>query len=171
MATQSFVRAWFHVEEKSDSAAQCLICGSKIKSGREEKGQKSFSTSPLHTHMKTHYQEEYKKGKKESEMVSSSTLSSQAQPKEKKLAAMKKQFSLENNLTSKKIWDINDSHSRTIHKKIIKMMALDNQPFTMVEDDGFIDLMAHLLPHYMLANKMLPEVYKELRTIAEDELA
>ena len=76
--------------------------------------------------MKTHHQEEYKKGKKESEMVSLSTLSSQAQPKEKKLVAMKKQLSLEDSLTSKKIWDINDSRSRTIYKKIIKMMALDN---------------------------------------------
>jgi hypothetical protein len=57
------------------------------------------------------------------------------------------------------------------------MMALDNQPFSMVEDDGFIDLMAHLQPHYMLpsqryfADKMLPEVYKEIRTIVQDELA
>ena len=64
----------------------------------------------------------------------------------------------------------NDSRSRAIHNKILKMLALDNQPFSMVED-GFIDLMAHLQPHYMLtsrryfADKMLPEVYKELRTL------
>ena len=56
-------------------------------------------------------------------------------------------------------------------------MALDNQPFSMVEDDGFIDLMAHLQPQYLIpsrryfADKMLPQVYEELRTIVQDELA
>ena len=56
-------------------------------------------------------------------------------------------------------------------------MALDNQPFSMVEDDGFIDLMSHLQPQYLipsrryLADKMLPQVYEELRTIVQDELA
>ena len=175
MANQSFVWAWFHVDDKSDAVAQCLICKKKIKRGCEGKGQKSYSTSPLHTHMKTHHQEEYCKGKAESELVSPPTSSNQ--PKEKKIVAIKKQLSLQDSLMSKKVWDINDNRSKAIHKKILKMMALDNQPFSMVEDDGFIDLMAHLQPHYLLpsrryfADKMLPQVYEELRKIVQDELA
>ena len=177
MAASSFVWAWFHVDDKSDAVAECLICKKGIRRGCEGKGPKSFSTTPLHTHMKIHHHEEYQvhKAKEESKLMLPSTSSDQ--PKQKKMVAMKKQLSLQDSLTSKKIWDINDSRSRAIHKKIINMMALDNQPFSMVEDDGFIDLLAHLQPHYMLpsrryfTDKMLPETYKELRTIVQDELA
>ena len=103
MATQSFVWAWFHVDDKSDTVAQWLIC-KKIKRGRDGKGKKSFSTSPLHIHMKTHHQEEYNRGKKESELVSPAISSNQ--PKEKKIVAMKNQLSLQDSLTSKKIRDV-----------------------------------------------------------------
>ena len=171
MAASSFVWAWFHVDDKSDAVAECLICKKGIRRGCEGKGPKSFSTTPLHTHTKIHHHEEYQvhKAKEESKLMLPSTSSDQ--PKQKKMVAMKKQLSLQDSFTSKKIWDINDSRSRAIHKKIINMMALDNQPFSMVEDDGFIDLLAHLQPHYMLpsrryfTDKMLPETYKELRTI------
>ena len=51
---------------------------------------------------------------------------------------------------SRQIWNINDHRSKAIKEKIMKMMALDNQPFSIVEDDGFINLMSHLQPRYML---------------------
>ncbi len=41
MATQSIVWAWLHVDDKSDTVAQCLIC-KKIKRGRDGKGKKKF---------------------------------------------------------------------------------------------------------------------------------
>ena len=49
---------------------------------------------------------------------------------------------------AKKIWDINDQHSLAISTKIIKMIAIDNQPFSIVEDQGFIEVIAHLAPPY-----------------------
>ena len=30
------------------------------------------------------------------------------------------------------------------------MIALDNRPFNITEDDGFIGLMAHLQPRYLI---------------------
>ena len=47
------------------------------------------------------------------------------------------------------------------------MIALDNQPFTAVEDEGFVDLMAHMQPKYCLpprryfSETMLPQMYDE----------
>jgi hypothetical protein len=59
----------------------------------------------------------------------------------------------------------------------MKMMALDNQPFSMVEDDGFIELIAHLQPRYMLPSRryfsdtMLPQVYDNIKALVESELS
>ena len=35
-------------------------------------------------------------------------------------------------------WDINDAPAQHINRLVIQMIALDNQPFSVVEDPGFI---------------------------------
>ena len=48
------------------------------------------------------------------------------------------------------------------------MIAIDNQPFSIVNDKGFIDLLAHLEPSYLIQNKeyfnevMLQRAYQNL---------
>lgn len=90
---------------------------------------------------------------------------------------MSKQLTLMDSFASKKIWDINDRRSKAINEKVMKMMALDNQPFSMVEDDGFIQLIAHLQPRYMLPSRryfsdtMLPQVYDNIKALVESELS
>ena len=37
-----------------------------------------------------------------------------------------------------KRWDINDSRAQNIHTKMGEMIALDYQPFSVVEDVGFL---------------------------------
>ena len=177
-APTSFVWALFQVHDKSDAVAECLICHKGIKRGRESAGQKSFSTSPLHNHLKKHHPKEYQSAKDNANITTlTSDLSSSVKPKEKKITAMNKQLTLMDSLASKKIWDINDPRSRAVNEKIMKMMALDNQPFTMVEDDGFIELMAHLQPRYLLPSRryfsdtMLPRVYDELKDRVKKELS
>ena len=39
-----------------------------------------------------------------------------------------------------KLWDIKNSKAFNVHKKIMNMIAMDNQPFSIVEDHGFIEL-------------------------------
>ena len=60
------------------------------------------------------------------------------------------QTALEGSFKVTKIWDINDSRSQAINNKIAKMMASDNQPFFIVEDHGFIDLLAHKEHRYLI---------------------
>ena len=56
-------------------------------------------------------------------------------------------------------------------------MALDNQPFSVVEDQGFIELVAQLEPRYLIPSRtyfsetMLPKVYNELKATVMKELA
>ena len=66
-----------------------------------------------------------------------------------------------------KIWDVNDQRAQAINKKVMAMIVLDNQPFTTVEDQGFIDLIAHMQPKYCLPSRryfsetMLPQMYED----------
>ncbi len=85
------------------------------------------------------------------------------------------QMTLHGNFTARKIWAINDQCTQAISSKIINMKASDNQPFSIVEDQGFIELIAHLEPHYLIpirtyfTQDALPKLYSKVRgVIAED---
>ena len=75
------------------------------------------------------------------------------------------QPTIQQSFESAKLWNVNDEKAMKIHRKIVRMMALDNQPFSVVEDQGFTDSMKHLQSRYKLANrkyfteKMLPLEY------------
>ena len=45
-------------------------------------------------------------------------------------------------------WDINDHRAKFIHIKIAKMIALDCQPYSVVDDGGFKALVHALEPKY-----------------------
>ena len=74
-----------------------------------------------------------------------------------------------------KIWDINDAAATMIHQKIINMAAMDNQSFSVVNNQGLINLLAHLEPRYLISSAkyfndiMFPRAYEILRlNIAND---
>ena len=60
-----------------------------------------------------------------------------------------KQLSLVETEARLKPWDINDPRTIHIHQKIAKMMALDFQPYSIVSDTGFTELLT-LEPRYNL---------------------
>lgn len=183
----SFIWSLFNTHDSTDSAAECIICHKKIKRGIDSGGRKSFSTTPLHNHAKVFHLKEYQAAKNkqtksgtgtESEPSTSGipSMSSSAKPRERKIAHLQKQLSLEETFDLKKLWDINDTRAKEINKKIMLMMALDNQPFTIVEDEGFIRLMAHLQPRYVIPSRRyfaesgLQQLYEELRAKVAAEL-
>ena len=51
------------------------------------------------------------------------------------------------------------------------MIALDNQPFSMVQDEGFVRLMKHLKCKYpipnrcTMSNKIIPNIYEVSRDL------
>lgn len=60
------------------------------------------------------------------------------QEKERANKHVSKHLSLEEVQEKVRIWDINDTQSQRIHILVVEMIALDNQPFSVVEDPGFI---------------------------------
>nr|XP_043069341.1 E3 SUMO-protein ligase ZBED1-like [Drosophila bipectinata] len=65
---------------------------------------------------------------------------------------------------------------KTMDKYVMLMIARDVQPFSMVEDDGFRNLMQQMDPKYKMPSRtffrevMLPKIYKDLRKDLECEL-
>ena len=86
------------------------------------------------------------------------------------------QARLHGSFCAKKIWDINDQRPLAISTKISKMIASDNQPFSIVEDQGFIEFIAHLQPHYLIPSRKyftqdaLPKLYSKIRGAIAEEL-
>lgn len=76
---------------------------------------------------------------------------------------------LEQCLEKRKVWDINHSSAKAIHKKIGEMIAVDLQPYSMVEDPGFRRLINHLEPRYQIPSRkfftetIIPDIYKSVK--------
>ena len=58
------------------------------------------------------------------------------------------QLSLQEVQELSKPWDINDTRSQRVHKRIGEKLAVDCQPLLMVEDVGFKRVIQTLEPHY-----------------------
>ena len=98
------------------------------------------------------YSQAQEKASLEDKLRKENTARTEPPPKQRKLAAMN-QMTLQESFSQKKHWDINDHRSIAIHEKVMNMVAIDNQPFSIAEDQGFIELLAHIQPKYMLPSR------------------
>ncbi|KAL1278525.1 hypothetical protein QQF64_025198 [Cirrhinus molitorella] len=70
--------------------------------------------------------------------------------------------------TPNKQWSSDHTRAKAIHAAIGKMIAIDLQPYSIVEDTGFNELLHLLEPRYKLpsrrffANKIIPEMHKSI---------
>ena len=176
----SFVWKLFKINDPSESIAIYIPCGKQISRGSNNSSQKSFSTTPLHNHAKKFHLKLYEEERENNIEPSTSSIPQERSKGSmlvlKKICEMKKQMSIEDSISSKKIWDINDEKSKQIHKKIAMMIALDNQPLSITEDNGFIGLMAHLQPRYLIPSRhffsenALPQLYDDIKKKVFNEI-
>ena len=86
------------------------------------------------------------------------------------------QPTLESTIEKVKIWDINNPRAKEITTAIAEMIAVDNQPFSIVEDMGFVRLLKRLRPLYQppsrryITEKIMPEIYQEIRKVVENQM-
>lgn len=179
MAT--FIWKYFSVKDQADEVAECLLCKKGIRRGPAGSQAKNFSTTPLHRHLQAKHKAVYQQAKeqKETEKKDASILEQGAPPlKQRKLTVMANQSTLKDCLEKTKIWDINDKRAVAIHQKIMKMIATYNQPFSRLDDIGFIELIGHIQPNYLIPSRryfaevLLPRTYNEIKAgLKEDLLA
>ena len=135
---------WAYFTIKLDTHfAECNICKAEVSRGG--KNSKIFNTTNIVNHLKVKHVEEYKKYKEEK--------ATKVDTSELQEASKKQQFKLEECGGSIKKWGINSPCAQKMTRKIGEMIALDNHPFSVVEDIGFLRLMQQLEPRYSVPSR------------------
>ena len=148
----------FSVNAANESKACCKICEESVSRGG--RSAKSYNTSNLPKHMMMKHPEQYTVLQKEVE--------EQAQAKAK-LLANKKQPTIAQVLESGKPYAFDHPRARQIHRLIGEMIAVDNEPFSIVHRVGFKRLMNSIEPRYSLpsdryfSDTLIPEMYAKVK--------
>ena len=176
---KSLVWSYMSELEGDASKAVCSICSTVIIRGKTTK---SYSTKPLSNHLSTHevYVEAAKKHAAEeaaaaAAAATSSGSSATGTPGARKEKA-RTQTRIDNPFFKGTVkWKLSDARSLKQHKKLLRMVAVDNHPFTLVEDQGFIEYTAGLQPNYPSPCKkyvqgLLHQEYDEARATVAAKL-
>lgn len=146
--------------EGDSSHAICTLCCKSLSRG---KNIKVYSTSLLFKHLSAKHPTEYELCKAESNEATGTT-ASQSQTGQQSGQTI-------TNFTSpalNKQWTSDHPLANAIHAAIGKMIAVDLQPYSIVEDTGFSELVQQLEPHYKLpsrrffADKIIPGMYETM---------
>lgn len=143
----SAVWKYFTVDNQDDAKASCIICKGAISRGGKQKA--AFNTTNLIRHIRNKHPTEYAEFVKAQPTTSQPTL----------LETLKKKEKMPH--------DCDKALNTT--RKIAKMIAMDNQPFSLVEDRGFRELLEYLEPRYEVPSrhyfteKAMPALHKNLR--------
>ena len=100
-------------------------------------------------------------------------------PLQRKLKAMKtelRQLSIKETFERRQIWDINEHKTKMANQKVFNMLVSDNLPWSHVENQGFIELMAHMQPRYQIPSRtffsnMLPTEHAKVESVIFEELS
>ena len=157
--------AWrlFNVNENDASKVTCRLCENVISRGG--KSERHFTTTNMIKHLRTHHKEELEKEeiRRENEkkrkvnhlgeyfpsLPCKKMKTGNADPQTPGTS----QLTMQDTLNLNRTWDIDNPQSQKIHKIIGEMIALDLQPFSVVEDTWFFRLMKHLRPCYVLPSR------------------
>ena len=136
MPPKSDIWRHFVICSTEECKAICKYCDAKVSRGGKTSA--SFTTSNLRKHLTVKHRdlalaELYRK-------VSTTSSDSDAD------ASSSTQPTLTEVYEKKRLWDINDCRATRIHQGIGKMIALDFQPISIVEDQGFRELLQGLAP-------------------------
>ena len=157
-AEKSNVWDFFKVLENDVSKAQCLLCTqSKVVVSRGGTKSKQFTTTNMRNHIRSKhpldFQALFAKDEEKAQKRAHEVDEYHGETSGSARKTMKNQTSIQTSFDKARIWDINSGPARKITQLIGEMMALDNQPFMVVEDFGFQRLMKHLAPSYPLPNR------------------
>lgn len=158
----SLLWEFFTINNTDETKAVCNYCNKSISRGGKDKHQ--FGLSGIKKHLSTHgkiYSDYQKRQKK----IDDEKLEAAAASKKSDDG---KQLSLEESFI--RFWDINMPQSQAIIKKIAEFIVLDQQPISVVDDTGFIQLLKHLSPKFKCPGRryfsdvIIPKMYDDVKT-------
>lgn len=178
---KSIVWEFFTVNAEDPSRVTCNLCDNSVsRGGKNETKKKAYTTTNMNKHLKSKHQaelkekedelkeeKEAKEDKKRRSMTDFVTVSTSKKLKgeNQPSSSHSSQITLQETVERSKKWDINHEKARKIHVAIGEMMALDVQPFSIVEDIGFNRLMHLLKPNYEIPSRkyfttnIIPELH------------
>ncbi|XP_061704198.1 zinc finger BED domain-containing protein 4-like [Cydia pomonella] len=163
---RSNVWTFFNEMEDDKSKVKCTLCNSVLSRGGTGR---TGSTSALSNHLKLKHKEESEKVDKPIHSIIN--VGELHQPSSSRACV---QQSIESSISKK--WDLQDPRSQEIHNAIGEMIAVDNQPISIVEDVGFNRLIIVLKPKYPMPGRkymsevILPKIYEKVKLCVKKDI-
>ena len=134
---QSSVWNYFSISVDDETKVICMECKEEVARGGAKT--KTFSTSNMRKHLRTHHPDKLKELAESKNSAAKSQASSLAGPS---------QVTIEEYLERCQPFPSDHRTARKITILIGEMIALDCQPFSIIEDQGFVSLLNQLQPRY-----------------------
>ena len=147
--------------------AICSLCSKQVPRGGDNT--KSYTTSNIVHHLKSKHPEEHKKYEELKATREKQNKDKQATKLGSGDESKLKQVTLAEAKELRLPWDINDHRAKFIHFKIAEMIALDCQPYSVVDDSGFKALVHALEPKYQIPSRryfcevVIPSIVRMMR--------
>jgi hypothetical protein len=162
--SKSLVWKYFTASTSDSSLTLCNLCNAKVSRGGTTS--KRQTTTGMLNHLKNKHQTEYesetkKKCQQQKRAASPSNLAGSSKSKPR-------QMTLIETIQKTQVWDISSPKAKAIHAKIAEMIAVDIQPISIVENQGFKRLMGKVCPNYNIPSRkyfaevILPDIYTKL---------
>ncbi len=143
----SAVWSFFTVSKEDTRKAVCNTC--KVEVMRGGCRVKSFNTTNLISYLKNRHPEVHSQWQK----ANAANVSQQAKVKTAAAAAAAAGSPIQQVLYQTKKFAKDSAKARSITNKVMEMIALDEHPFSIVEDQGFRRLIEHIEPRYSLPSR------------------
>ncbi len=158
----SAVWTYFSISQKDPRTAICKTCNAEISRGGASA--KAFSTSGLFYHLKSKHSNRYAEYERN---VAQKRKTPPSTPTPSVVDVFEKA----------RMFPSDGVKAKGITQKIMEFIALDDQPFSVVEDVGFRRLIEHIEPRYVMPSRRhfsemcLPELFNVVATHVHEHIA
>ena len=185
----------FFEEEKNDpTTALCQVpgCKTKVSRGKSGSSKSNMSNAPMTNHLKIHHPKQHTEYlRKKADLANATSEKRKDMEEENEMEGgsvplfnlrtkkQRKDFFVQSKVSSwvtgagarssnSDMYDIHDARAKEKHKGILMMVILDLQPWSMVNDPGFLYYSTQMDPHYQVASDkfyrgLLDKAYKKYR--------
>jgi len=163
-------RIWdyFMIDQEEEKLAVCNECKERVSRGGASV--KNYNTTNLRNHLRRFHQKLFDELlTKESDDAEKKEEENESQGKKRRKQGEARQLTLTALKQQKEPWNYDNPEHKRVTERIAEMIALDSQPFSIVEDTGFLRLLAHVSPRYItpsrkyFSDKIIPEMYVTLK--------
>lgn len=173
---KSVVWNYFDIKINDNSKAVCKECDTVMSRGKSDKAH-DYSTSSLMKHLRSKHPALYNElnnqkisvaSAKENATASDIDSSVSSQSSDARRPGQTAQPGIKDAFEKLKPWDINSDNAKRIHVAIEKMIAIDMEPYHIVEKAGFISLVKTLEKRYSMpsrkyfTDRVIPDIYQQV---------